>query len=29
VVMGGDTAKARNQRVAQLVERYMPEAKAM
>jgi D-alanyl-D-alanine carboxypeptidase len=29
VVMGGDTAKARNQRVAELVERYMPEAKAM
>jgi hypothetical protein len=27
--MGGDTAKARNQRVAHLVERYMPEAKAM
>jgi D-alanyl-D-alanine carboxypeptidase len=29
VVMGGNTAKDRNQRVAQLVERYMPEAKAM
>jgi D-alanyl-D-alanine carboxypeptidase len=29
VVMGGDTAKDRNRRVAQLVERYLPEAKAM
>lgn len=29
VVMGGNTAKDRNQRVAQLVQRYMPEAKAM
>ena len=29
VVMGGNTARDRNQRVAQLVERYMPEAKAM
>jgi len=29
VVMGGKTAKLRNQRVAELVARYMPEAKAM
>jgi D-alanyl-D-alanine carboxypeptidase len=29
VVMGGKTAKDRNQRVAELVERYLPEAKAM
>jgi D-alanyl-D-alanine carboxypeptidase len=29
VVMGGKTAKERNQKVAELVERYMPEAKAM
>jgi D-alanyl-D-alanine carboxypeptidase len=29
VVMGGNTAKERNQRVAELVARYMPEAKAM
>jgi hypothetical protein len=29
VVMGGNTAKDRNRRVAQLVERYLPEAKAM
>ncbi len=29
VVMGGKTAKERNERVAELVARYMPEAKAM